>query len=197
MNDTDCSMQKKILRAQMLEKRRQMPFDVRAEADAAITRQVLAHPAYLQAQQIFAYVSMPHEVSTRALLKAALADGKTVGLPVCIQKTRQMHFYRLDSLEELRTGAYRIPVPPDTPDRLLTADERTLVLVPMLAIDRDGYRLGAGGGFYDRWLAANPVQCIGICYAGCCAETLPHDRFDQIIPCCITEQTTEEYHGKA
>jgi 5-formyltetrahydrofolate cyclo-ligase len=141
---------------------------------------------------------MPHEVSTRALLAAVLKDGKTLGLPVCDADTRMMTFYRLDSPAELTAGAYGIPVPPQQESRILTPDAETVVLVPMLAFDREGYRLGAGGGYYDRFLAQYPgLPAVGICYAQCRVDALPRDRYDRRLTHCITQHNTEEYNGKA
>lgn len=180
----------------MMRLRKQMPFAVREAADNAIAEAVLSHPDYAAAKQIFAYVSMPHEVATGAILDAALRDGKTVGLPVCEPETHTLTFYRLDARSELRSGAYRIPVPPVSDDRILMPDADTLVLVPMLAFDEAGYRLGAGGGYYDRFLAAYPVKTLGICYADCKQTQLPHDANDRTISCCVTERKTEDFHGK-
>ena len=172
-----------------------MPFDLRAAADRKITENVLQSPAYRQAKQIFCYVSMPHEVSTRALLAAVLRDGKRLGLPVCDPETCTMAFYRLDALSELKAGAFRIPAPPVSPDRLLTPDADTLMIVPMLAYDAAGYRLGAGGGFYDRFLAEYKIKTLGICYAECRKAALPHDIYDRKLQSCVTEQKTEEFYG--
>ncbi|MBR3267555.1 MAG: 5-formyltetrahydrofolate cyclo-ligase [Oscillospiraceae bacterium] len=189
--------QKKALRAEILGKRREMPAERREAADASITAQILEHPDFIRAKTVFAYVSMPHEVRTRELLCRILAAGKVLGLPVCDAGTHTLTFYRLDSCDELTEGKYRIPVPPVSEERLLTPDADTLVLVPMLAFDDDGYRLGAGGGYYDRFLAAygHCVRIIGICYAENRIAHLPHDAYDQKIPCCITEQKQEERYG--
>ena len=192
--DTDVTQQKKLLRNAMMQRRKEMPLSQRAEADRIIAETVLRHPAYRAAKQVFAYVSMPHEVSTRAILEAALRDGKQLGLPVCETQTHTMSFYRLDALSELRSGAYRIPVPAVSDDRLLIPDADTLLLVPMLAFDENGYRLGAGGGYYDRFLAGYPVRTLGICYADCKLTQLPHGVFDQKLACCVTEQKTEDFH---
>lgn len=192
---TETDVQKKLLRAAMMSQRHAMSVAFRREADRAIAEAVLRHPAYQTASQIFAYVSMPHEVGTRAILEAVLADGKALGLPVCDTETSGMQFYRLDALSELKAGAYRIPVPPVSAERLLMPAEDTLVIVPMLAYDAEGYRLGAGGGYYDRFLAANPVRTVGICYADCRMTQLPHDMYDRKLECCVTEQKTEDFYG--
>lgn len=187
--------QKKELRRQLLEQRAEMSFEKRTEADRIITENVLRHPAFQAAETVFCYVSMPHEVSTRALLEAILQAGKTLGLPVCDAMANRMDFYRIDALRELRSGAYRIPAPPVSEDRLLLPDERTLMILPMLSFDAEGYRLGAGGGYYDRYLAKNQIQTLGICYADCRQTQLPHDAYDQKLMCCVTEQKTEDFYG--
>lgn len=190
--------EKQTLRTEMLRLRKAMAPALRQKADDAIAEAVLRDPRFQHAAQIFAYVSMPHEVGTARLLEACLSAGKTLGLPVCDTKTHTMQFYRLDALSELHAGAYRIPIPPVSEARLLMPDEHTLMLVPMLAFDGSGDRLGAGGGFYDRYLAAHPVETLGLCYAACRLPALPHGAYDMRIARCITEQTTEEFsHGKS
>ena len=189
--------EKKRLRSEMMQMRRAMSAEDKTAADAAITALVMQQPEFNEAKQVFAYVSMPHEVGTRAILHGILNAGKTLGLPVCAPESHTLTFYRLDSLDELQSGMYRIPVPPTGADRCLSPDAETLVLVPMLAIDRAGYRLGAGGGYYDRFLAAygKTVKVLGICYAENCTAVLPHDQYDQRIICCVTEQKREEHNG--
>ena len=190
--------EKQTLRREMLRRRKDMSVQQRQAADDAIAARVLADLDFAAAEQILLYVSMPHEVGTERLLRACLSLGKTLGLPVCDTETHTMQFYRLGDLSELRAGAYRIPVPPQSPDRLLIPERNTLMLMPMLAFDGDGYRLGAGGGFYDRYLATYPVRTTGLCYAACRVPALPRDRYDIPMQRCITEQTTEEFsHGKS
>lgn len=196
MNGT--AADKQTIRREMLRLRKEMSAEQRRAADEAIAARVLADPVFAQAEQILLYVSMPHEVGTETLLRACLAQGKMLGLPVCDTDTHTMQFFRLGDLTELCAGAYRIPVPPQSADRLLTPERSTLMLMPMLAFDNAGFRLGAGGGFYDRFLAAYPVQTTGLCYAACRVPALPHDSYDIPMQRCITEQTTEEFsHGKS
>ncbi len=188
------AQQKDQLRSAMLTARRAMT--TRAEADETIAQAVCVHPWFQAAKQVFAYVSMPHEVGTKALLQAGLDAGKQLALPVCNTAKHTMIFYRLHHMQELKAGAYRIPVPPVSPERMVTPDADTLMLVPMLAYDAKGYRLGAGGGYYDRYLAAYPnLHTIGICYANGYVNALPVDTYDRPLQCCITETKTEEFYG--
>ncbi|MBR6760966.1 MAG: 5-formyltetrahydrofolate cyclo-ligase [Oscillospiraceae bacterium] len=191
----DMISQKNALRAQMMQRRKEMPFDIRAAADDAIAQQVLESRSFAKATWIFAYVSMPHEVYTRWLLGECLAKGKRLALPVCDTYAHTMQFYELCSMEELRSGAYRIPVPPTAIERRVIPNAASLMLVPMLAFDAQGYRLGAGGGYYDRYLAQYPIETMGLCYASGFVEALPHDSYDRRLQCCVTEQGTEVFHG--
>lgn len=189
--------QKNQLRQQMRQIRRAMPPEKREAADKAICEAVLAHPDFMRAKQIFAYVAMPIEVQTKGILEACLAMGKTLALPVCETASHAMTFYRLDDMAELTAGAYNIPVPPVSAARVCTPDAETLVLLPMTAYDAQGYRLGAGGGYYDRFFAQYPfLRTLGICYADCFAEVLPHDEYDQKMQACITENGLEDFHGR-
>ena len=188
--------EKKLLRQEMMRRRAEMLPAARHAADEAICRNVLEHPAFAAAKQVFAYVAMPHEVRTQELLAACLEAGKILALPVCDTNTHTMTFYRLDHMEELTEGAYRIPVPPVSPERICNAGCDTLMLLPMLAYDADGYRLGAGGGYYDRFLATHTdVKTIGLCYADCRAKSLPQDAYDKKMQTLVTEKGTEDFHG--
>lgn len=186
-------MSKAALRDAMLQKRSAMPFDVRAVADETIAKRVLQSPEYASANRVFAYVSMPHEVHTRFLLGEILADGKQLALPVCDTYRHTMQFYLLHSMDELKSGAYRIPVPPVSPERCVQPDATSLMLLPMLAFDAHGYRLGAGGGYYDRYLALYHPITMGLCYAECFVRALPRDMYDRKMLCCATEQRMEVF----
>lgn len=187
---------KKRIRQQMLRIRKNMPAEMRKAADAAITQGVLQHPDFLAAKQIFAYVALPYEVPTREIIEKALEMGKIVALPVCSVGTHTLTFYRLHSMDELRVGEYRIPIPPVTEEGICQPDEETLMILPMTAFDKQGYRLGAGGGYYDRYLAAHPaLKNLGVCYAECSLGEMPRDAFDRRMQACVTEQRTEEFHA--
>ena len=183
---TPIDAEKKMLRMQMAERRQAMTGEQREAADKAIFEALIADPVFQEAKQVFAYVSMPHEVDTAPLMRYCLEHGKTLALPICAPRN-QMAFYQLKAMDELRPGQYRIPIPPIAKDRRCIADHHTLLIVPMLAFDEAGYRLGAGGGYYDRWLSQHIVHTIGICYENGRTAALPHDKYDQKVDRIITE----------
>ena len=118
--------------------------------DASITARVLQSEAYLSAQTVFCYVSLPHEADTRAILADAWRRGKHVAVPRC-RGNGQMDFYTVSSEDDLSPGSFGIPEPKDG-CAILFPQDGDLCIVPCLAADERGFRLGYGGGYYDRFL---------------------------------------------
>ncbi|MBQ6268028.1 MAG: 5-formyltetrahydrofolate cyclo-ligase [Clostridia bacterium] len=157
----------------------------RDAVNAAITQALTASDLYRDANVILAYVSIRSEVETRAIISHALAHNKTVAVPLCIGE--QMEFYCISALDQLRPGRFGVPEP--DPATCVNCDPppTALCLVPGLAFDRSGRRLGYGAGFYDRYLAAHAVLRLGLCAARCLADTLPAEPTDQTMDSILTE----------
>lgn len=167
---------KDALRKAYLRLRRSMPPQEKTGMDAAITARVLQNEAYLAAETVFCYVSLPHEVDTRAILSDAMRRGKRVAVPRC-RKNGQMDFYVIDSIGDLSPGMRGIPEPKEScPVCMPKAED--LCIVPCLAADERGCRLGYGGGYYDRYLARYSMRTLGLCYSSCLLHALPSETFD-------------------
>lgn len=149
-------------RQRMLALRDALPPDLRARHSGRIARQILQSERWLAARTIFCYVSIHSEVDTRFLLDAALDAGKRLFVPRC-HPARRMDACALDAVTALRTGRYGIPEPPRGA-RIAGPEEIDLALVPGLAFDRSGLRIGYGGGYYDRYLAQCPAFRVGLCF---------------------------------
>ena len=154
--------------------------------DRRITGQVLAHPGYLQAACVFCYVSTPQAIATHALLRRTLADGKTLCVPLCGAQG-EMTARRIRSLDELRTGKYGIPEP-DAAAEQIPPEQIGLIIVPALACDTQGYRLGYGGGYYDRFLSHTGAVRMALCAEARLLSRLPHEPFDMRCDYVITER---------
>ena len=141
------SERKRALRAKLKQARRLIPREERERVDAAITAQLVATDAYAQASVVLTYLSFGSEIDTYGLIERAWADGKTVALPRCLEGTRQMEWYRIESFDGLRRSSIGVLEPMRDPAQQLaagaSADE--LVVVPGLTFDTQGYRLGPGG----------------------------------------------------
>lgn len=154
--------------------------------DSAITAKVLQSEAYLSAQMILCYVSLPREISTRGILSDAFKRGRRVAVPRC-RKHGLMDFYILSSSDDLESGMLGIPEPKHTCEMYIPkADD--LCIVPCLSADKRGFRLGYGGGYYDRYLSAHAVRTIGLCYSALIETSLPTDRYDVPVHRIITEK---------
>lgn len=152
---------KQDLRRQIrLQKQAMSPADVTLRSEALCSL-VYQTAAYRNAKTLYGYLPFNQEVRLLPLLLQALADGKQVALPKCTGN--EMHFILMDDLSRVRRSPFGVPEPID--DFPAASDKSALVIVPGLAFDRRGYRIGYGGGYYDRFLAREPQHpTIGLCY---------------------------------
>ena len=166
-----------------------MPESERAAASESICGQVLASDAYLRAQRIFLFISMPTEPDTSRIIEHALARGKSVYVPKCISKT-EMLAVRIRSMEELKPGAYGIPEPRNCSETT-DADALDLILVPCVAAAPDGRRLGHGAGYYDRFLKGNEDKTVCLCFSEALCDAIPMDENDVFMHRVITDRKAD------
>ena len=195
----DIRKYKRDLRARYKMRRADIPAQQKAQKDAQIHRRVRAHAWYRSCKSLLVYVSISTEVDTRALIEQALADGKQVAVPYCIENSREMHFYIIRSLNDLAPRTFGVPEPMPERTQRLVRFEDSLCILPGLAFDRLGYRLGYGGGYYDRFLSQQygDGPTMGIAYQCCIHPRLRHGRFD--VPCkvLVTEEGVLKTKKKA
>lgn len=159
----------------------------RNRLDRLIADRFLTLPQYREAKTVLFYVSLPLEVDTYALMERAFRDDKTVAAPRCVPGTREMDFYILRDIRDLAPGAFGVSEPKVESCEKLTDLSDGLCVVPALGFARDGYRLGYGKGYYDRFLARFSGRTVGLVYDACLKEHLPHDRFDCRVEQIVTE----------
>ena len=179
-------MDKKALRREIGEKKRALSdAQIRARS-AALAERFYATPQYAAARSIYAYLSFNQEVRTEPIIRRAWADGKRVAVPKVLG--REMAFIWIDSFEGLAPqGAYNITEP--IADGPVADDETALVLMPGLAFDPEGHRVGYGGGYYDRFLAREPGHpLVALCYDFQLYEQLKVEEHDVPVGRVITEQ---------
>lgn len=187
---TDAS--KSSLRSNYLEVRRKIPARSRAVADADIRRSLAGFALFCEAPLVLAYVSYGAEVDTRALIEELLAQGTGVAVPRCRRgkaHAGEMDFCRIGSLDELAPGAHGLMEPaPDVPALTVPELAGSVCLVPGLVFDAQGYRVGYGGGYYDRFLPFYPGDKIGLARTGMISSNpLPHDATDVPVDFIATE----------
>lgn len=175
--------EKKELRKKFLKIRNSIDDKVRLCMSKEICDRFVKTDAYINSSAVFAYVSIGSEVDTHFLLERILKDGKRLIVPKCNTKEHIMELYEITSLNQLDIGAYNIPEPSGAAVRSgavrrVERDEVRLAVVPALAFDRGGARLGYGGGYYDRFLNGFSGYAVGFAYPQCMADELPHEEFD-------------------
>lgn len=172
------SAEKPYLREYFLEQRKQLCEDEKRkeELDAEIQIRLLMSREYRAADTVLLYMARRHEIATTMILNAALANGKAVGLPVCIDD-KEMIFRRIDSVSGLVSGRYGI-MEPNAECEAIIPDENTLCVCPALSCDMRGYRLGFGGGYYDRFLKDFSGTKAALCYADAIIPVIHSFDFD-------------------
>ena len=156
------------LRNSIRAKKRAMTEEEIVSRSEALAQQFYASEAYKNAKTIYGYMPYNQEVRTVAMLEQALKDGKRVAIPKCYGD--EMKFIFIDDLTKVEKGYANIPEP--IADEPVADDETALVLMPGLAFDPQGHRCGYGGGFYDKFLAAEPNHpTLALCYE---FQMLPH-----------------------
>lgn len=187
MQVTDIRPIKQELRAKYKAWRRELPPAQKASMDRRIADQVRRLWQYKKCDTVLCYVSTAIEVDTFAIIRRAFEDGKRVAVPRCIPGSCRMECYYIDSLEELTPGTFGVLEPSPDPGKLVTDLSHGLCLVPALCYDLDGYRLGYGKGYYDRYLAGFGGSLVGLCYSDCIEKHLPHGRYDRPVETLVTE----------
>lgn len=180
--------QKKRLRRQMLEVRDSMTRDEIINKSLDVQNRLMRTIQYAQCETLFIYINMGSEVITSAIITDALGKNKNVAAPVCNFDTRVMNFIKISPEENLFINKLGVPEPIFDKKRIIKSDEKTLIIAPGLLFSRDRYRLGYGGGYYDRYLSANKtLACIGICYDFQLVDFVPTQTCDVPVNIIITE----------
>ena len=168
-------MDKKELRAQIRKLKRAMTEEQIVEASARLGELFIETPEYKAAKTIYGYLPYNQEVRTVPMLEQALRDGKKVAVPKCYGD--EMRFIYMDDLSKVAPGYADIPEP--IADDPVAEDKTALVLMPGMAFTEKGDRMGYGGGFYDKFLAAEPEHpTVALCYAFQMVESLPTEEYD-------------------
>lgn len=187
---------KRAMRKEYRAIRKEMGADERARTDRRIASRLVSLPEWERADLILAYLSFGAEVDTHGIIETAWDSGKRVAIPYCLPGTREMAWYRVMSFDGLVKSKLGVLEPdPATFERVDPASGRVaLALVPGLAFDPQGFRLGYGGGFYDTFLSGFSGQSVGLCRERQMVDSLPDlgviDAHDLPVNIVVTESRT-------
>lgn len=178
-------MEKKECRKLARDRLDRLPEQALAGRGQQFARLLMALPEYRQAGTVFCYLSVDREPDTMPFLRQALAQGKRVCAPVCLGKG-VMRARLLTQLESLEPGPYGIPAPPEGLP-WVEPGQIDFAVIPCVACDEAGGRLGHGAGFYDRFLAQGGFFRVALCHQELLLPQVPTDPLDQPMDCIVTQ----------
>jgi 5-formyltetrahydrofolate cyclo-ligase len=183
----DLQMEKKAIRASVLAARDALAADARAIASTRVCEAIIASTPYKNATTLLAYMSFGTELSTENIIDHALARGKTLVLPRVDKAAQQLQLHRIRHLDELDSGIWGIREPRMDAE-IVMPNEIDFILVPGVAFDSAGFRIGYGKGFYDKLLSTvNPASTrLSAAFDCQIIDAVPNEAHDQRVDIIIT-----------
>jgi len=186
-------MEKPEARAEIKQKIEALSAVERARKSARVVEGVLALPEFKNAGAVMLFVPMPDEVDVAPVISEALKLGKTVLLPKCDAKKREIIVCRVESMYELSPGHYGIMEPNVV--RAFPAERIDFLLVPARAFDERGNRLGRGAGYYDKFMGSAAPQAVrcGVAFEEQVLPHIPHDEHDLPVHILVTDESVRTF----
>lgn len=185
-------MDKNVLRQRLLELRSGMAGPEVDSASRDIIETVMELEQWKDATEVLLYWPVRNEVDVRPLLQDAWAEGKRLFMPCCRRdEPGHMDFGVVRAEKDLTSGSFGIKEPCRSRCEFPDAVNPDLVIVPGVGFDRDGYRIGFGGGYYDRFLARPRKEgfiSVGVCYSFQIVDGFPREPWDQPVELICTDK---------
>ncbi|WP_179295528.1 5-formyltetrahydrofolate cyclo-ligase [Bacillus sp. FJAT-45350] len=179
---------KKQLRQAMTKKLEQLPDERYHTLSTNITEKLIEQPDWKKTTIVGATISRKPEVDTYSLIKKAWNEGKRIVVPKTIKETKMMDFYEIESFEQLENTYFGLKEPKVDMCKKISPDYIEYLLVPGLAFDKKGYRLGFGGGYYDRFLANYNGKTCALAFDFQVIEEIPVNDYDLPVEVIITDK---------
>ncbi|TCO73130.1 5-formyltetrahydrofolate cyclo-ligase [Marinisporobacter balticus] len=181
---------KKNIRQEILKKREVLSLDQVDAKSQTIFHQLTTLDFYKSAKTVMIYIDFRNEVKTHCIIEDLLKSNKNVIIPISVPTTKEMILSQLlDPKEELVKGTYGILEPKERYIRKVDPAILDLIIIPGVAFDRKGYRIGYGGGYYDRFLdkISEATPSIALSFDLQIVDKVPNDSFDYPVDYIITE----------
>ena len=181
-------MNKEKLRYDLIQLRKQKSEDFIRENSKKIGETLLNLPEVKNASHLLYYVSYNGEVNTHDLIKKSLSMNKSIYVPISNPSTHTLTLSKLKQFDDLIPGTYGILEPKKEAFMPVPIDLIEVIIVPGVAFDDKGHRIGQGGGYYD-WLLSNVnTISIALAFEFQIKKTIPTEAHDQSVNCIITEK---------
>ncbi len=166
--------EKKALRKRITELKKALTESELEFGSKKLADMFLEHEAFEKCRTVYAYLAYNQEVRTFPLIKRCIEQGRKVAVPKVVGD--EMHFFYIKDEADVEPGFHGIPEPKDGLEK--ACDKDALMLMPGLAFDAEGHRIGYGGGFYDRFLEAEPHTTIALCFDFQMVDHIPCEAHD-------------------
>ena len=194
---TTLKEEKKKLREELLQLRSEKSKDDREKAESAVVMKLLSLASFRYAETVLLYYPIKGEINVLPIAEAAIKAGKRVAFPLCDTESSTMTYHFLSDLCELNAGSYGIPEPSsELPIYLPSKDKNDLIVIPAVCFDRQGYRIGYGKGYYDRYMVRFSGVSAGICYSDELRPFMYHGRFDRCVDIVVTDKRIKTCRSK-
>lgn len=175
------------VRSCFLEIRRRIPQEEKKTWDGLIQERLIQSDLYKNTDRIFIYISMKNEAGTSEIIRRAMDDGKTVAVPVSL-RNRELYFVPYHGTEILVRTPMGVMEPVADRTNELIPDENSIMVVPGVAFDESGHRMGYGGGYYDTYIDKYCVKnTVAIAFEAQIQKSIPYEEHDQPMKYIITE----------
>ncbi|NLY47039.1 MAG: 5-formyltetrahydrofolate cyclo-ligase [Tissierella sp.] len=182
-------MIKKSIRNHILDNRSKLGEVYHKSYSETIINKLYDSSFYKDAKIIMTFISFGDEVDTHDFIKKSLSNDKKIVVPITFPKTKEIKPSEIHGFDELEIGFYNILTPKDEFIRFIDPKDIDLAIVPGVAFDRNGYRVGYGGGYYDRFLSKYPdIVKLGVAFDLQLIDAVPKENFDIPVDLIITEK---------
>lgn len=180
-------MEKKELRESMIQKLNSTSPDEKMEVEQKITQTLLNSKLWKESETIGITISQHIEWNTKPIIKEAWSQGKSVCVPKCYPSERDMVFYKINSYTQVENSYNGLLEPISTITEEIKKKQIDLLIVPGLLFDQDGFRIGFGGGYYDRFLKDFPNETLSLLSRSQLVKKIPTDPYDIPVKSLIVE----------
>ncbi|WP_280768447.1 5-formyltetrahydrofolate cyclo-ligase [Salipaludibacillus daqingensis] len=179
-------MDKRELRLKMKKTLKGIDHVKKQQDENRIYRNLFSHDNWKTSDIIGVTISVGFEIDTTPIIEQAWKEAKTVVVPKCQSRDKTMTFYTLEDFNQLENSFYGLKEPNTDVTEAISPSFIQWLIVPGLIFDRRGYRIGHGGGYYDRFLAKHVLSTVSICMPEQLVESIPNDKFDLPVDFLIT-----------
>ncbi|TFJ94115.1 5-formyltetrahydrofolate cyclo-ligase [Lentibacillus salicampi] len=180
-------LDKTELRRQMIQQLQTLSAVERKNIEEAMADNLMTSDVWKQSSVIGITISHGFEWNTKPLIETAWQNGKIVCVPKCLPEERKLDFYRINHYDQLEVVYYRLQEPKPRETEQVIKNKIDLLIVPGLLFDRKGYRIGFGGGYYDRFLTDYPNEKLSLAANMQIVDELPAESFDIPVDDIISE----------